>query len=34
MRKKYPIPLGATIIYAFKNPLDRITVAIHVYGGD
>jgi len=27
-------PLGATIIHAVTNPLDRITAAIHVYGGD
>jgi len=28
------IPLGETIIHAVTNPLDRITGAIHVYGGD
>jgi predicted metal-dependent enzyme (double-stranded beta helix superfamily) len=28
------IPLGASIIHAVTNPLDRITSAIHVYGGD
>jgi predicted metal-dependent enzyme (double-stranded beta helix superfamily) len=28
------IPLGSTIIHAVANPLDRITGAIHVYGGD
>ncbi|HET9404921.1 MAG TPA: cysteine dioxygenase family protein [Burkholderiales bacterium] len=27
-------PLGAAIIHAVTNPLDRITGAIHVYGGD
>ena len=27
-------PLGATIIHAVTNPLDRITGALHVYGGD
>ena len=27
-------PLGAAIIHAVTNPLDRITAAIHVYGGD
>ncbi len=27
-------PLGATIIHAVTNPLDQITGAIHVYGGD
>ena len=28
------VPLGAAIIHAVINPLDRITGAIHVYGGD
>lgn len=28
------VPLGATIIHAVTNPLDQITAAIHVYGGD
>ena len=28
------IPLGAAIIHAVTNPLDQITAAIHVYGGD
>ena len=27
-------PLGSTIIHAVANPLDQITAAIHVYGGD
>ena len=27
-------PLGKSIIHAVTNPLDRITAAIHVYGGD
>jgi predicted metal-dependent enzyme (double-stranded beta helix superfamily) len=27
-------PLGASIIHAVTNPLDTITGAIHVYGGD
>jgi len=27
-------PLGAAIIHAVTNPLDQITGAIHVYGGD
>jgi predicted metal-dependent enzyme (double-stranded beta helix superfamily) len=31
---KDTIPLGAAIIHAVTNPLDRITGAIHVYGGD
>lgn len=28
------IPLGKSIIHAVTNPLDRITAALHVYGGD
>ena len=28
------IPLGETIIHSVANPLDKITGAIHVYGGD
>jgi predicted metal-dependent enzyme (double-stranded beta helix superfamily) len=28
------VPLGAAIIHAVTNPLDQITGAIHVYGGD
>ena len=31
---KDTVPLGATIIHAVANPLDQITAAIHVYGGD
>lgn len=27
-------PLGAAVIHAVTNPLDEITAAIHVYGGD
>lgn len=27
-------PLGADIIHSVTNPLDRLTGAIHVYGGD
>jgi predicted metal-dependent enzyme (double-stranded beta helix superfamily) len=27
-------PLGRNIIHAVTNPLDQITAAIHVYGGD
>lgn len=34
LQTKDTIPLGATIIHAVINPLDRITGAIHVYGGD
>ena len=28
------IPLGKSIIHAVTNPLDQITGAIHIYGGD
>jgi predicted metal-dependent enzyme (double-stranded beta helix superfamily) len=31
---KDTIPLGESIIHAVTNPLDQITAAIHVYGGD
>ena len=31
---KDTVPLGAAIIHAVTNPLDQITAAIHVYGGD
>jgi predicted metal-dependent enzyme (double-stranded beta helix superfamily) len=31
---KDTVPLGAEIIHAVTNPLDQITGAIHVYGGD
>ena len=34
LQAKDAVPLGATIIHAVTNPLDRITAAIHVYGGD
>jgi len=34
MNTKDTIPLGAAIIHAVTNPLDQITGAIHVYGGD
>jgi predicted metal-dependent enzyme (double-stranded beta helix superfamily) len=34
LRAKNAIALGATIIHAVTNPLDQITGAIHVYGGD
>src|ERR1041384_7265950 len=27
------LPLGEAVIHAVTNPLDRITAAIHVYGG-
>jgi predicted metal-dependent enzyme (double-stranded beta helix superfamily) len=28
------MPLGEAVIHAVTNPLDQITAAIHVYGGD
>ena len=28
------VPLGAEVIHAVTNPLDQLTAAIHVYGGD
>ena len=31
---KDTLPLGEVVIHAVTNPLDRITAAIHVYGGD
>ena len=31
---KDTLPLGEAVIHAVTNPLDRITAAIHVYGGD
>jgi predicted metal-dependent enzyme (double-stranded beta helix superfamily) len=31
---KETIPLGEAVIHAVTNPLDKITAAIHVYGGD
>jgi predicted metal-dependent enzyme (double-stranded beta helix superfamily) len=34
MDAKDVTPLGATIIHAVTNPLDQITGALHVYGGD
>ncbi len=34
LNPKDTVPLGAAIIHAVTNPLDRITGAIHVYGGD
>lgn len=34
LNAKDAVPLGASIIHAVTNPLDRITGAIHVYGGD
>jgi predicted metal-dependent enzyme (double-stranded beta helix superfamily) len=34
LNEKDTVPLGAAIIHAVTNPLDQITAAIHVYGGD
>ena len=34
LNTKDVIPLGKTIIHSVTNPLDQITAAIHVYGGD
>ncbi len=34
LHPKDAVPLGAAIIHAVTNPLDQITAAIHVYGGD
>ena len=34
LNEKDTVALGASIIHAVTNPLDRITAALHVYGGD
>lgn len=34
LRAKDAAPLGEPVIHAVTNPLDKITAAIHVYGGD
>jgi len=34
MNARDTAPLGASIIHAVVNPLDQITAALHVYGGD
>jgi predicted metal-dependent enzyme (double-stranded beta helix superfamily) len=34
LHAKDAVPLGAAIIHAVTNPLDQLTAAIHVYGGD
>lgn len=31
---KSTIPLGESVIHSVSNPLDKVTGAIHVYGGD
>lgn len=32
--EKDTIPLGETVIHAVTNPLEKVTAALHVYGGD
>lgn len=34
LNPKDTVPLGEAIIHAVTNPLDQVTAAIHVYGGD
>jgi len=34
LNAKDTTPLGAALIHSVTNPLDQITAAIHVYGGD
>jgi predicted metal-dependent enzyme (double-stranded beta helix superfamily) len=34
LNTKDVIPLGKAIIHSVTNPLDQITAALHVYGGD
>ncbi len=34
LNTKDTIPLGDAVIHAVTNPLEQITAAIHVYGGD
>jgi predicted metal-dependent enzyme (double-stranded beta helix superfamily) len=34
LHAKETIPLGASIIHSVTNPLDQLTAAIHIYGGD
>ena len=34
LNTKDVIPLGKSIIHAVSNPLNQITAALHVYGGD
>ncbi|MBM3358175.1 MAG: hypothetical protein FJY54_10665 [Betaproteobacteria bacterium] len=34
LNAKDVVPLGKSIIHSVTNPLDQITAAIHVYGGD
>ncbi|MFQ5938003.1 MAG: hypothetical protein ACE5LB_16505, partial [Acidiferrobacterales bacterium] len=34
LNTKDTIPLGETVIHAVTNPLEQLTAAIHIYGGD
>jgi predicted metal-dependent enzyme (double-stranded beta helix superfamily) len=34
LRTKDALPLGESVIHAVTNPLEKITAAIHIYGGD
>jgi predicted metal-dependent enzyme (double-stranded beta helix superfamily) len=34
LHAKAAVPLGAATIHSVTNPLDQVTAAIHVYGGD
>ena len=34
LRTRDTLPLGESVIHAVTNPLEHITAAIHVYGGD
>jgi predicted metal-dependent enzyme (double-stranded beta helix superfamily) len=34
LNAKDAVPLGASIIHSVTNPLEQVTAAIHVYGGD
>src|SRR5687767_6406941 len=34
LNAKDTVPLGASIIHSVTNPLEQVTAAIHVYGGD
>lgn len=34
LHAKDTVPLGVEVIHSVKNPLDQLTAAIHVYGGD
>ena len=34
LHQKETIPLGKDVIHSVHNPLNKLTVALHVYGGD